>query len=105
MNIPKGYFVDHSTGIPTLAPLGGPRYHGAKRVQPRAAQPPAQPAAPVQRRGPPTFDARVRAAMRNSPLTDEAIIEVLRTIENPRLWLPPKLVREWEAMGFFKDQQ
>jgi hypothetical protein len=96
--IPPGYYVDYLSGVPQLLPMAGPRYQGAKRVQPRTPQPPAQPA---QRRQP-TVEELIRDAAQSTPLTADAIKDILRTIRDPEVWLPPQIVKEWRELGFFK---
>jgi hypothetical protein len=91
IKIPPGYFVDHSTGIPTLLPLPGPTHRNGQRVQ-------AQPAAPDQRR-----KLTLAERLERSPLTHEAINEIVRAIENPGI-LPPDILRRWKAMGWIKEK-
>jgi hypothetical protein len=95
MNIPRGYYVDHSTGIPTLLPLPGPKHRKGQLIRP-----PAQHAAPAPR----PRKLRIEERIARSPLTTEAINEIVRTIEDPETWLPPDILRRWKAMGWIKEK-
>lgn len=94
--IPAGYRISTIGGVPELVPDPGPRFRNGQRVQPRAPQPTAQPAAPAQRR-PPTIEERLA---RN--LTPEGIAMLVETMSEPELNLPRRDYEEWLRSGWVK---
>jgi hypothetical protein len=98
IKIPPGYHLSNIGGVLEMVPDAGPRFRNGLPMHPRVRQPQAQPAAPVQRRQP-TLEERLA----RSPLTPEAKLEFIRTIEDPKTWLPPEVYEEWRANGWIRE--